>query len=78
MGFDELARELDSLYSREYTDRETALRKFGTDHEPALRRVLENGPGLPELVDAARIGGTNHWAGYIREGMGIAVHLREV
>ena len=77
MTFDELAKELDELYTKGYEDREPALREFGTDHEPDLRQMLESGHSLPDLVNAARIGTPEFWAGFIREGMGIAVYLRD-
>ena len=51
MTFDELAKELDELYTKRYLDREPALREFGTDHEPDLRQMLESGHSLPDLVE---------------------------
>ncbi len=77
LGFEELAKKLDRLYSDRYGDRERAIREYGTMHEPDLRRLMESGQSLTQLVDAAKIGDSEHWAGFIREGMGIAVYVRE-
>ncbi len=76
-GFDELANVLDKLYSEKYTDRERAMRGFGHENEPDLRRIMESDSTLVELVESARIGDKWYFAGFIREGMGIAVHIRE-
>ena len=77
MEFDELAPELDRTYSFKYTDREMGLREFGTKYEPDLRQIMDSGRTLKELAEAAQIGNAHYWSGYIREGMGIAVYLRE-
>ena len=78
LEFTELARILDQAYSVGYADRDGAMRRFGTEHEPDLRQIMESRRTLSELAKAARIGDAGYWAGYIREGMGIAVHLRNV
>ena len=78
MGFDELAPELDRTYDFKYTDREKGLREFGTKYESELRQVMASGRTLKELAEAAQIGDTHYWSGYIREGMGIAVYLGEL
>ena len=77
MEFDEVASELDKTYDRTYLDREKGLREFGTRYERDLRRIIESGRPLYTLAEAASIGDAHTWSGYIREGMGVAVYLRE-
>ena len=78
MSFDELAALLGRAYIFGYADRDTAMRNFGNEHEADLRRLMEReGRAVFELADAAKIGDFDYWAGYIREGMGMAVQLSE-
>ena len=74
--FDELAKMLDTRYSVGYLDRDLAMREFGFENESELRHLMESGRSLTELVDAAGIGSPSYWAGYIREGMGVAIYQK--
>ena len=75
LEFDELAKLLDRRYTDGYLDRDLALREFGFEHEPELRRFMDSGRSLTELAEAARISiPVAYYVGYIREGMGAAIY----
>ena len=74
--YDKTTRKLSYCYTDGYLDREQAMRDFGRDNEFVLRQLLERGHLMEELVDSAKIGVSEHFAGLIREGMGIAFYLR--
>ena len=76
MKFEELAKELDDIYSVGYADRDKALGEFGRKYSSDLVAMEEQDHTIEDVAKAAKLGTEWSWAKAIRNGMNVQDRLK--